>query len=157
MRGARDQHVFSLVNRQAGVGGFHRRDFRHMLVNQVAKAAHQARALFHRQVGPFRERLFCRRDSLVHLCFTAGGHFRQHVTGRRVSGLEVVVTCNIFAVNPMIYFLHFALSSLTIRLTRRPTPSTSTTTSSPGTTSDSPFGVPVAIMSPGCNVINSLR
>ncbi|MNH41983.1 hypothetical protein D3C79_1035850 [compost metagenome] len=44
-------------------------------------------------------------------------------------------------------------ASLTMRLTKRPTPSTSTTTSSPGTTSARPSGVPVAIMSPGCRVM----
>ncbi len=55
-----------------------------MLVNQVA-AAHQARAL-HRQVGPFRERLCRRRDSPFTILPLPEATFRQHVTGRRVSG-----------------------------------------------------------------------
>ena len=152
-----DQHIFGLMDRQARVRGFHRGDLRHVLVDQIAQTAHQARALFHRQIGPFRERLFRCRYRLIDLRFTAGGHIRQHFTRCRIGSLEVVVTCNIFTVDPMIYFFHFAVSSLTIRFTRRPTPSTSTTTSSPGTTSDKPFGVPVAIMSPGFRVINSLK
>jgi hypothetical protein len=56
VRGARDQHVFGLVDRQAGIGGFHGGDLRDVLVDQIAQPAHQARALFHRQVSPFRER-----------------------------------------------------------------------------------------------------
>ena len=157
VRSAWDQHIFGLMDRQARVRGFHRGDLRHVLVDQIAQTAHQARTLFHRQIGPFRERLFRCRYRLIDLRFTAGGHICQHFTRCRIGGLEVVVTCNIFAVDPMIYFFHFAVSSLTIRFTRRPTPSTSTTTSSPGTTSDKPFGVPVAIMSPGFRVINSLK
>ncbi|SRN40072.1 Uncharacterised protein [Shigella flexneri] len=157
MRSAWDQHIFGLMDRQARVRGFHRGDLRHVLVDQIAQTAHQARTLFHRQISPFRERLFRCRYRLIDLRFTARGHIRQHFTRCRIGSLEVVVTCNIFAVDPMIYFFHFAVSSLTIRFTRRPTPSTSTTTSSPGTTSDKPFGVPVAIMSPGFRVINSLK
>ena len=157
MRGAGNEHVFGLVDRQAGVGGFHGGDLGHVLVDQIAQAAHQARALLHRQVGPLRKRLFGGGNGLMDFGFAAGGHFCQDLAGGRVSGVEVVAARDVFTVDPMVYLFHFAVSSLTIRFTRRPTPSTSTTTSSPGTTSDSPFGVPVAIMSPGCRVIKSLR
>jgi hypothetical protein len=38
---------YTLVHRQAGIGGFHRRDLRDILIDQIPQAAHQARALFH--------------------------------------------------------------------------------------------------------------
>ena len=161
MRRPRDQHVFGLVDRQAGIGGFHRRDLRDVLIDQIPQAAHQARALFHRQVSPLREGLFRRRYRLVDFGFAAGGDFSQYLAGGRVGGMKIVCAGNVFTVDPMVNLFHDSVSSyacwLMIWLTRRPTPSTSTITSSPGTTSDSPFGVPVAIMSPGCRVINSLK
>jgi hypothetical protein len=46
-----------------------------VLVDQVAQTTHQARALLHRQVGPFRERLFGGGDGLMNFGFTAGGDF----------------------------------------------------------------------------------
>ncbi len=54
---ARGISVFSLVNRQAGVGGFHRRDFRYVLVNQVTQTTSGARALHRLELAPFRERM----------------------------------------------------------------------------------------------------
>ena len=53
----------------------------------------------------------------------------------------------------LIDFLKNSVSE-TIKFLSLPIPSISTTTSSPGTTSDKPSGVPVAIMSPGFSVIN---
>ncbi len=67
MRGARDQHAFSLANRQAGARGFIAAisgTFWSIGVTQT----HQARALFIGRLAHL-ERLFGRRDSLVHFCF----------------------------------------------------------------------------------------
>ena len=71
VRGARNEHFFGLVDRQAGVGGFHRGNVRYVLVNQIPQATHQARALLHRQVGPFRKRLFGGGNGLMDFGFAA--------------------------------------------------------------------------------------
>lgn len=160
VRGARDQHVLRLVDRQAGVEGLQFRQVRHVPVDQLAEPAHQARALLGRGIGPFREGFPGRRHRRVDFRRAAAGDLADQLAGGRVVVLEDVLAFDLAAIDPV--FDHSACScararknsaSLTIRLTRRPTPSTSTTTSSPGTTSDRPSGVPVAIMSPGCRVM----
>lgn len=160
VRGAGDQHVAGLVDRQAGVEGFQLGQLRHVLVDQLAEAAHQPGALLGRSVGPFREGLFRRGHGLGDFLGAAAGHFADGFTGGRVVVDEGVTALDFAAVDPVLDHVHASWvlraknsASLTIRLTRRPTPSTSTTTSSPGTTSARPSGVPVAIMSPGCRVM----
>ena len=111
VRSARDQHIFGLVDRQAGVGGFQFGDLRHVLVDQLAQAAHQARALFHRRVGPLGERLFRRRHRLVYLQLAAGGHLRQQLAVRRVGGGEVLFAGDVLAVDPVVDGFHRRLSS----------------------------------------------
>ncbi|MNF49447.1 hypothetical protein D3C84_307180 [compost metagenome] len=160
MRSARNQYIFGLVNRQAGIEGFQFGQVRHILLDQLAKLAHQAGTFLGGRAGPFWKRFLGRRYSLSDFLGTAARHFTDSLTGGRVVVDEHVFAFDLTAVDPI--FDHGAQASfraeknsasLTIRLTRRPTSSTSTITSSPGTTSARPSGVPVAIMSPGCRVM----
>ena len=160
VRGTRDQHVLGLMDRQAGVQGFQLGQVGHVLFDQLTQFAHQACALFGWRIGPLGKRRLGRRYRLRNFFGAAAGHFADGLAGGRVVVDKGVFAFDLTAVDPV--FDHGAQASLraeknsvslTIRLTRRPTPSTSTTTSSPGTTSARPSGVPVAIMSPGCRVM----
>ncbi len=59
-----------------------------VLVNQVTQTTHQARAL-HRQIGPFRNASLAAATARSATSLQSPEcYFRQHVTGRRVSGLK---------------------------------------------------------------------
>ncbi|MNM58953.1 hypothetical protein D3C81_701960 [compost metagenome] len=161
VRSAWDQHVLGLVNRQAGVEGLQFGQLRHVLVDQLTELAHQTGAFLGRGIGPFRERFLRSRYGLGDLFSAAAGDFANRFAGSRVVVDEGVFAFDLAAIDPMFDHDDYASlfreaknsASLTIRFTRRPTPSTSTITSSPATTSAKPSGVPVAIMSPGCRVM----
>ncbi|MCY1359625.1 hypothetical protein D9M69_462070 [compost metagenome] len=161
VRGAGDQHILRLVDRQAGVQGFQLGQVRHILVDQLTQLAHQPGAFLGGGVGPLGEGFLGGGHGGGDFLGATAGDFTDGVHGGRVVVDENLFALDFPAVDPVLDHVAHAscclrakkASSLTIRLTRRPTPSTSTTTSSPGTTSARPSGVPVAIMSPGCRVM----
>ncbi|MNE38018.1 hypothetical protein D3C80_1318970 [compost metagenome] len=102
VRGARDQHVLGLVDRQTGVQGLQLGQLGHVLVDQFTQLAHQLGAFLGGGVGPLREGFLGRGHGLGDFLGTAAGHFADHFAGSRVQVLEDFFALDLTAVDPML-------------------------------------------------------
>src|SRR5690606_12601924 len=115
--------------------------------------------------GPTWKGLFGRLDCRIDFSLATTGDFGHDFVVGRVEAFEGLVALGLFSVDEV--FDHGGPAVQTEegeevgesarKLTRRPTPSISVTTSSPATTLARPSGVPVRMMSPGESVMMADR
>ncbi|MNR25641.1 hypothetical protein D3C85_1428050 [compost metagenome] len=100
--GARDELLAGLRNRQARVLRLKVGQTRHVLVDQLAQAAHQAGAFPGRRVGPIGKGAGRCGHGGVDLGRAACRHFVDGVAGGRVVGDEAVPAVDLLAIDPVL-------------------------------------------------------
>ena len=108
--GARHQLLARLCNHLAAVVGFGLGNLGHMTGDQLAELAHDLGAFGRRGIGPARKRRLGGGHGRVDLLGASTRHLADHVLGRRIDVVEIVVARNALAIDKVVD-IHAMVSS----------------------------------------------